>query len=74
MILTKNCNVKTIRPHDANFTFNDGIVVHRRAVLEIKDYCPDYYKQVIQQAYDNGWITAVVNMPENEFVLMGLSN
>jgi hypothetical protein len=70
----KATNVKFIRPHDANFTFNDGTVVYRRAALEIRDYCPDYYKQVIQQAYDNGWITPVAIMPENEFILMGLSN
>lgn len=66
--------VRTIRPFDSNFRFTDGLTVCPRASIEIKEYCPDYYRTMIEDAYRNGWLTAVVHMPENEFVLMGLSN
>lgn len=74
MITPNKKSAKIIRPHDVNFTFNDGMVVYSRASLEIKDYCPDYYKQVIMDAYNNGWIIPVAQMPEREYMLMGLSN
>ena len=70
----KTRNVKVIRPYDVNYSFTDGISVYRRAALEITDACPDYYKQIILEAHQKGWIVPVVQMPENEFILMGLSN
>lgn len=73
MIQKKTLNVKTIRPTDNNFTFDDGLVFYHRAALEIKDYCPAYYQQVIADAVSNGWLTPVVQMPESEYILMGLS-
>lgn len=74
MIKNKSLNVKVIRPYDVNYSFTDGISVYRRAALEITDSCPDYYRQVIMDAYKNGWIMPIAQMPENEFILMGLSN
>ena len=74
MITTKKCKVKDILPFDANFSFTDGMVVYKRATMQITESCPDYYRRVIQDAYTNGWLIPVAHMPENEFVLMGLSN
>lgn len=73
MITNKSLNVKTIRPGDEEFIFTDGLVVYRRASLEIKDHCPAYYQEVIASAVANGWIEPVIQMSEKEYVLMGLA-
>ena len=73
MITNKSLNVKTIRPGDEEFIFTDGLVVYRRAFLEIKDHCPAYYQEVIESAVTNGWLEPVMQMSEKEYVLMGLA-
>ena len=74
MITSKTRKVKDILPFDSNFSFTDGTVIYKRATLQITESCPDYYRTMIQDAYRNGWLVPVAHMPENEFVLMGLSN
>jgi hypothetical protein len=58
---------KTLRPGDADFTFNNGIVVVPRAGLEITKNCPGEHKWIIQQCIENGWIKPVAHMRDTEY-------
>ena len=62
-------NYKTFRYGDADFCFSpDGIVLVPRATLNISADCPVNVKVTIQQALTRGWLSAVANIPEKEYM------
>ena len=57
---------KSIQPGDEHFMMNDGLKVVPRASLMIKNNCPDYFRTIIAQAYNEGWLVPVANVKTKE--------
>jgi hypothetical protein len=70
----KTTTIKTIKPGHKLFKISNGFMTSDRASIEIKPNCPSNIANLIAQAHNNGWITAVAHVTEKEYVLMGLSN
>ena len=62
-------NIKTIRQGDPKFMLNDIFTVCQRASIEISKDCPASYKQIIAQAYENGWIKPVAHVYGKELTM-----
>jgi hypothetical protein len=62
-------NIKTIRQGDPKFLLNDTFTVCQRASIEISKDCPARYKQIIAQAYENGWIKPVAHVYGKELTM-----
>jgi hypothetical protein len=66
--------VKTIKPTDNDFMFSsDGITLCPRASLLITDDCPDYYKTIIAEAYNKGWLRPQAHIPVHEHFMEKLT-
>jgi hypothetical protein len=60
----------TLRAGDADFTFSpDGIKLVPRASFEISQRCPDYYKLLIAECINHGWIKPVAHMRDVEYTM-----
>lgn len=60
--------IKTLKPGDNNFTISDGFTLTPRAGFQINQKCPREYKLVLQECINNGWLTPVAYMTENEYM------
>jgi hypothetical protein len=59
-----------LKPGDKNFTFSpNGVTLVPRASLEITSDCPSEYRDIITQAYKNGWLKPVANIRNPEFTM-----
>jgi hypothetical protein len=66
--------VKTFKPIDNDFMFcPDGITLWPRASFEITDQCPDYYKIIIAEAYNKGWLRPQAHTPVHEHFMEQLT-
>lgn len=75
MFITANTkSIRTIKSGDPMFKIPAGIIMGDRASIEITPNCPDYYSQVIVEAYSKGWIKPVAHVTEREYILLGLAN
>jgi hypothetical protein len=61
---------RAIRPSDgAEFAFSpDGLMLVRRAAIEISVNCPREYRAIIQKCIDTGWIQPVAYVKDNEYM------
>ena len=64
---------KTIKAGDKEWTFTEGLVMFRRAAIEIDENCPDMYKHILMQCVDKGWLKPVAYLPQEEEFLQTLS-
>jgi hypothetical protein len=61
---------KMLKSGDRDFTFSpNGVTLVPRASLEISPNCPSEYKQIITQAYRNGWLKPVANIRNTEYLM-----
>lgn len=69
MILKENYSgyVK-LKQGDPGFAVNDGMVMYRRACLEISEDCPKDIKNQIIKYYSKGWLSAVAYVHESELM------
>ena len=65
-ISTNTANLKTIGLSDPLFFVTDGITVSGRAGLKIDNQCPKYYKSIIVECINNGWIEPIATVYEHE--------
>lgn len=59
-------NLKTIRPSDPFFSITDGIIVADRAGFKIDDQCPKYYKSIIVECINRGWLEPIATVYKHE--------
>jgi hypothetical protein len=64
---------KTYEQGEPGFNFNTSETVVPRASMVVNKCCPDYYLQLIAQAYENGWIKLVAHQPIDEHFIEELS-
>ncbi len=61
---------KSLRPGDSDFTFSpDGVMLVCRAEIEVSNDCPAEYRHLIAVAFNNGWLKAVANMRNTEYLV-----
>jgi hypothetical protein len=63
---------KVVRQGDPGFTVSDGILAGNRACMEIARDCPDIARNLIQQAYSQGWIKLSATFTEEEYTWLML--
>ena len=63
---------KTVRQGDPGFIVSDGILAGTRACMEITRDCPDNARNLIQQAYSQGWIKMSATFTEEEYTWLML--
>lgn len=68
-ITSQSSRIKTLRPGDPGFVFQDGFLVHQRAGIEITEDCPAEYMQIILRGCQKGWIKPVANMYDYEYTM-----
>jgi hypothetical protein len=56
----------TLRKGDPSFQLHGPYTLANRAGLEIDADCPFEYRQIITQAYDRGWLSAVAVVPKDD--------
>jgi hypothetical protein len=71
---TMTDSIKTIRPGDKMYRFQNGFMLSDRASIEISPKCPPNIANFIAQAYQNGWIKPVAHCTEKEYMLLGLGH
>ncbi len=65
---------KTYRPGDQDWMFSaDGIILWPRASFEITNQCPSYYKTIIAEAYNKGWLIPQAHVPVHEHFMEELN-
>lgn len=64
---------KLIKAGDKEWSFTEGVVLFRRAAIEIDENCPDMYKHILVQCVDKGWVKPVAYMPQEEVFIQTLS-
>ena len=69
MFTITESNIRTIRPGDQKFLLKDTFTVCQRASIEISKDCPTSYKQIIAQAYENGWLKPVAHVYGKELTM-----
>ncbi len=68
--IKKSRGFKMLKPSDKDFTFSpNGVTIVPRASFEISSNCPREYREIILQAYQNGWISPVANMRDTEYLV-----
>lgn len=65
-ISSVNSNLKTIGPNDSFFTVTDGMTVANRAGFKIDQMCPKYYKMIIVECINKGWLEPIATVYEHE--------
>ena len=69
MFKTKQSHV-TLRPGHEDFSFSpDGITVVPRASIEISQRCPENYRSLIAECFNQGWIKPIANMRDTEYTM-----
>lgn len=69
MIKTKQYYV-TLLPGHEDFSFSpDGITVVPRASIEISQRCPENYRSLIAECFNQGWIKPIANMRDTEYTM-----
>jgi hypothetical protein len=72
--VTKTTVVKTIKQGDNDFMFClDSMILWPRASFEITDLCPSYYKTIIAEAYNKGWLRPQAHIPVHEHFMEKLT-
>jgi hypothetical protein len=60
----------TLRPGHEDFVFSpDGVTVVPRASIEISQRCPENYRSLISECFNQGWIKPIANMRETEYTM-----
>lgn len=67
-------SIKTIKPGNKMYKIHNGLMMTDRASIEISTKCPTHVANMIAQAYQNGWISAVAHVTEKEYMLIGLGH
>ena len=57
---------KTVKPGDAGFVIDDGLMVSQRAGFEINQQCPNEYKCIIQECINRGWLKPIAVVYDHE--------
>lgn len=68
LLPTRN-KIKTMDSSDPDFRISDGFVSYPRAEIKITAECPAHYREMLQRAYNNGWIKPVANMYDYEYTM-----
>ena len=63
-----------VKPDNRHFKLNNGIVTCNRAGFQINAECPREYKAIISECINNGWLTPIAHVTEEEYMVMQLSN
>jgi hypothetical protein len=61
-------NYRTICSGEPDFAFIDGVMLIRRAAIEISDRCPEELKMAIIRGFASGHVKMVANIPEREYL------
>jgi len=61
-------SLRTIRPGDPNFLVKDGSIMATRAGVEISNKCPSEYKELMNIAIINGWVSPLAVVRDAELV------
>lgn len=64
---TPEKKIKKMYNSDPDFIIDDGIIMAPRAGFEITSTCPYNYKEIIQEAINQGWLKPVAYMKETEY-------
>jgi len=65
---TPDSTIRTIHKDDPDFHITNGITMTPRAGFEILGKCPNEYKKIILQSYQNGWLKPVAYIKESEYM------
>ena len=67
-ITNSKIKIKALKRGDNNFTINDGLTLTPRAGFQINQECPREYKLILAECINNGWLTPVAFMTDNEYM------
>jgi hypothetical protein len=67
-------SIRDIDHTDQHFTIVSGMVIARRASIEVDAKCPREYLMILAHCLDRGWIKPVAHVTEDEYMIMQLSN
>ena len=70
--VSRTSGIQTIKQNDPDFIINDGLVVAKRASIEIDINCPENYKDLIVRCLAKGWIKPVAHLTSKEMMISGL--
>ncbi len=59
--------IKEIKSGDELWYIKSGMMLTPRAGFEINNKCPREYKLIIADCINNGWLTPVAYMRDNEY-------
>ena len=59
-------SLRTVRPGDPDFCVWDGSMIAGRAGVEISNKCPSEYKEILNKAIINGWVTPIAVVKDSE--------
>jgi len=60
----------TLDRQDPDFVFvTDGVVLVPRASIKVSTDCPDYYRTIIADAFNKGWLQPIANMRGTEYTM-----
>lgn len=65
-ISAHNSTLRTLKPGDSHFGIIDGMVMAQRAGFEIDLECPKYYKMIIVESINKGWLRPIATVREHE--------
>ena len=71
---TPEKTIRTIKPGDKLFKIRIGLMMSDRPCLDVSWDCPNHIARLIIDAYNRGWVKAVANVTEKEYVLLGLAD
>lgn len=63
---------RTIKAGDPNYMISDGIMMTRRAGIEIDAMCPEHIRRAVIHAYNEGWIKPYSVVTAEEYTWMTL--
>ena len=70
MIKISGTNFKTLKRSDDDFMFSpDGYTMVPRASLEISKRCPEYYRDLIAECINHGWLKPIAHMRDTEYTM-----
>jgi hypothetical protein len=58
---------KILKQGEADFCFVDGMKLVPRAGLELSEDCSTYFKSMLIEAINRGWIKSVARVPDVEY-------
>jgi hypothetical protein len=63
-----NDKIKQVKQGDPLFLIKQGMYFVPRAGLEIDSKCPQRYRDIINECYNNGWLKPVAYMRDDEYL------